>query len=142
MVVFIYEQAIELYKKFGKRSNKMLTGTRRKASSISSFIRPFFSKNDRLWVTGEPLTFRCDKNFTALWICASRNGSEFTNTDVSKLCLPSSSPLLCWSTFSVCSISPPTPWERDPMNQINQHIQYTKYNITSSTEILNSHTIK
>jgi hypothetical protein len=67
--------------KVNKRLNNPHTGTRLKASSISSFVRPFFSRNDLLKMTGEPLTFGCERNFTAFCTCSSRIGSEFTNTE-------------------------------------------------------------
>lgn len=59
----------------------VLTGTRRKASSISSLVRPFFSRNDILYLTGDPLTFGCDRNFIAFCTWSSRIGSEFTKTE-------------------------------------------------------------
>lgn len=68
-----------------KNLKKWPTGTRRKASSISSFVSPFLSRKERLYMTGDPLTFGCERNFTAFWTWSSRIGSEFTNTEAGEL---------------------------------------------------------
>lgn len=65
------------------------TGTRRKASSISSFVRPFLSRKERLYMTGDPLTFGCERNLTAFCTWSSRIGSEFTNTEGGEISLAS-----------------------------------------------------
>lgn len=104
-------------------------------------------------MTGEPLTFGCDRNFTAFWTCSSRNGCEFTKTDVVELGLTGSSPAFCWSTFVGCTISAPTPQKRE--SEINFIITKTielttylkhsasKYNQSSmETFMIQQHTVQ
>lgn len=50
------------------------TGTLRKASSISSFVNPFFSKNERLCTMGDDLTLGWERKLTALITWSSRTG--------------------------------------------------------------------
>lgn len=82
-------------------------------------------------MTGEPLTFGCDRNFTAFWTCSSRNGSEFTKTDVDEMGLTDSSPAFCWSMFDGWIISAPKSQKRESANQC----YYNQNNISGNLSV-------
>ena len=52
-----------------------LTGTLRKASSISDAVKPFLSRKERRNFTGEPLTFGCERKLTAFATWSSLIGA-------------------------------------------------------------------
>lgn len=82
------------------KKRESFTGTRRKASSISSLVRPFLSRKDLLCITGDPRTLGWERNLMAFWIWSSRKGSEFLKTEGGESCClgVSWAMLACWAS--------------------------------------------
>jgi len=100
-----------------RRSGEHHTGTRLKASSISSLVRPFLSRKERLCTIGDDLTLGLERNLTALPTSVSlmgcgsnRHGSLFP------FCFSWGSSAIAWpapfsSTRLPASVSSCCSWE-------------------------------